>query len=194
MRRAACLVIVTVLALAPALSSAVDKCHVKVNPKTGALEVSATRVGANPKWGSDPGAVHVAFADTGTCFSRGALSKCHLGTPGTLAERTPPEGCIVYVNDGGTPCAALIKGCTPGARMRDASFTAVNDSRGVLFNGVFHPGAILTGANLTGANLSAVDLSGGVDLSGANLTGADLSGANLTGAGMNGGMSRSLLN
>jgi len=186
----------------PTASFAVDKCQAKVNTKTGALEVSAAHVGANPRWGGDAGAVNVAFADVGTCFAGGKLSKCHLGAPGTLAERTPPEGCIVYVNDGGTPCAALIKGCTPGARMRNASFTALNDSRGVVFNGVFRPeadlhnvnltGADLSGANLTQArlynanlahaNLAGADLSGGGDLSDIDLSSANLTGANLSDA------------
>jgi hypothetical protein len=102
-----------------------------MNPKTGALEVSASGVGASPRWGGTADNVKVLFSDEATCFVKGTLSKCHLGAPGTLAERTPPEGCVVYVvDDGAPPCEARLEGCLPGSRRRDASFVDANDQRG----------------------------------------------------------------
>lgn len=189
-----------VLSLYAADARAVGRCKVSVKAQTGAIEVSASNVGTNPHWGSSPSNVHAAFYDGATCFnsSSHSLSKCHLGAPGTLAAATPPEGCAVYISDdSGVQCNALLKGCTPGMRPRDASFTDPNDPRGIGFAnasfiltkalnfvGDFEPSQ-LTGLSLVGLELAGTNLSG-FTLSGVILTGADLTGANLSSAFLEG--------
>jgi hypothetical protein len=105
--------------LASGPSDAVERCQAKVNAKTGAVEVGARNVEGNPVWSGTAGGVAQPFEDVSTCFAGDKLKKCHLGDPGTDAERTPPSGCEVHVRDDGpSACAARIRGCTPGVRTR----------------------------------------------------------------------------
>jgi hypothetical protein len=116
----ACLLI----AGSPTLSEAISKVVVKTNTRTGAVEVTATGVGANPRWGVAAGETDQIFADQGACFSGGTLTKCHLGATGTLAEKTLPPTCALCVGDDSGPdvCVPYIKKCAVGARIGDASF------------------------------------------------------------------------
>ena len=120
-----CGVVIVSMALFPPAGQAVEKCKVQVNSKTGAVEVSATKVVGNPSWGIGPGDTTELFADEADCFdpSRGSLKKCHLGAPGTLAEKTLPSTCRLCIgDDAGECCVPYIKSCSPGARTRDISF------------------------------------------------------------------------
>jgi len=51
---------------------------------------------------------------------RGRKAKgCELGATSPAIAReaiTAPDLCTIYVDDGSGPCAAFVKGCTPGAR------------------------------------------------------------------------------
>jgi hypothetical protein len=107
------------LALAGPAHAAV-RCKARANPKTGAVEVSARSLAGAPHWGTTPGGETAAFADASGC----GRVRCHLGAVGTLAERTPPAECRVCVADAHAGCCALVDGCTPGLRPRDASFPA----------------------------------------------------------------------
>lgn len=114
---------------------------------------------------------------------------------------------MLYLSDDGhIVCKTFVKGCTPGARLRDGSFTNPNDPRGLALTGQADRIATLNGqvtalaaqvtaqldrimmlqagvfhphANLAGANLSGAFLSG-ADLFGANLVGANLTGVDLS--------------
>ncbi len=114
-----------VLALAPHTARAMDRCTARVNPKSGAVEVNALGVGGSPTWSGSPAEAGVGFADASTCIAGARARRCHLGATGSLAAITPPVECRVCVHDGGaTPCCAVLRGCTPGPRLRDASFVA----------------------------------------------------------------------
>ena len=109
----------------PNAGQAVERCKVQLNPRTGALEVSAMNVIGDPSWGIGPGDTTELFVDEPDCFNpiQGTLRKCHLGDPGTLAEKTLPPSCSLCVgDDAGECCVSYIKSCTPGARNDDSSF------------------------------------------------------------------------
>lgn len=202
---------VMVLLVGVGRASAVDKCDARVDKKSGHLLVSASGVGANPAWGADAAAVNVAFSDL-TCFdvAKQTLTKCLLGAADTLAARTPPEGCMLYLtDDGDTVCKVFIEGCTPGARLRDASFTEPNDPRGLACaNQGSAINTLTTMVSTLSSNLSVetaarqfadrfIDINvntvtqlvflgalSNADLTGKNMSGFNLSGANLGGANL----------
>jgi hypothetical protein len=125
MERTHGLVLVLALALGASDATAVDRCSARVNPKTGAVEVGAAGLRGTVTWSGSPDGRGVAFVDADRCVAEGRARRCHLGAPGTLAAITPPAECRVCVHDdGATPCCAFLKGCTPGPRLRDASFAA----------------------------------------------------------------------
>ncbi|MCG8590604.1 MAG: hypothetical protein MJE66_15035, partial [Proteobacteria bacterium] len=106
-------------------ADAADRCRARVKRTTGAIEINAANVGANPRWGDSETTITATFADEGTCVRDGRLKNCHLGAPGTLAEKTPPINCTLCVDDDGPgpPCCVThIRNCTPGLRFADASF------------------------------------------------------------------------
>jgi hypothetical protein len=115
-------------ALASRPAFAVESCSARISQKTGAVLVNAFGVVGTPTWSGSTGTAGIAFADGDTCAVGDRVRRCHLGEPGTLAEMTPPAECRVCVHDDGAPCCAFLKGCTPGPRLRDASFAA-NDPR-----------------------------------------------------------------
>jgi hypothetical protein len=119
----ATLVLVSVLTQPKAFAA--DRCAARVNGKTGAVEVNASGVVGVPTWSGSTAVDGVAFANASACISGDRLRRCRLGVIGTLAEITPPSECRVCVHDGDDPpCCAFIRGCTPGPRLRDASFAA----------------------------------------------------------------------
>jgi hypothetical protein len=73
-------------------------------------------VGGPLLWGSNAGAENNAFFNGGTCVAAGKAKKCELADPLTLASKTPPAACTLYLDDGVAPCSAWIPGCSPGAR------------------------------------------------------------------------------
>jgi len=94
---------------------AIDKCKVKVDAKTGVISVSATGVSGTLQWGSEAGAENQAFFNP-ACVTGDTAKGCRLADPLTLASKTPPVGCTIYLDDAGSPCSMWIKGCSPGQR------------------------------------------------------------------------------
>ena len=131
------------------LALAAEDCQVQIDPKTGAIEVSARRVGANPRWSIAPDGTKLAFADEANCFDaeKGELEKCHLGTPGTLAAITPPPACSLCVSDNGlgSCCVSHIKGCTPGVRTGDASLNTYDPRLSLPFGRIFYTNCAFSG-------------------------------------------------
>lgn len=65
--------------------------------------------------GGEAGAENNAFFNP-SCVSGDKAKGCQLADPLTLAAKTPPAGCTLYLDDGTTPCSMWIKGCSPGQR------------------------------------------------------------------------------
>jgi hypothetical protein len=101
-------------------SHAITKCKVKVDKKTGLIRVDATGVSGPLQWGGKSGGATNSFFNDATCVASGRAKSCTLADPATIDSKTPPAGCTIHLDDGGTPCSAWIKGCTP-ARVLCAS-------------------------------------------------------------------------
>lgn len=97
-------------------ASAVDKCGVKIDKKTGVLAVSASAVSGTLLWGTSAGTATAPFFNAGTCVVAGKATTCQIADPATLDAKTPPSGCTLYLTDGVVPCSTWIAGCTPGER------------------------------------------------------------------------------
>jgi hypothetical protein len=97
-------------------AGAVDKCKATADKKTGVIRVDAFGLTGPPAWGADPGEATSAFFNAASCVKGDKAKKCELADPATLAGKTPPDTCTVYVDDGTAECAAWISGCTPGPR------------------------------------------------------------------------------
>jgi hypothetical protein len=119
----------SVLALGVAPASAIDKCKVKVDKKTGVIYVDAAGVGGPLTWGEEAGSENNTFFNAGTCVTGPSAKKCQLANPTTLASKTAPEGCTIYLADTVLNCSAWIPGCSPGAR--EDSGAVVKDANGV---------------------------------------------------------------
>ncbi len=97
-------------------SSAAERCKVRVDRKSGVIEVSARNVDpATIKWGPALGEENQDFFD-GACLVSGAAKKCVLADPATTEAKTPPEGCTLYLADASGSCSVWVRGCTPGVR------------------------------------------------------------------------------
>lgn len=116
--------------LAASAAEAVDKCAVKVDKKTGVIRVDAAGVSGPLLWGSTADTVTSEFANDATCIAGSKAKKCELAAPSTLAAKTPPAGCTIYLDDAGAPCSAWIRGCVPGPR-QSAAFVW-RDANGVV--------------------------------------------------------------
>jgi hypothetical protein len=97
-------------------AGAVEKCKAVADKKTGVIKVDASGLTGPVAWGGDPGDATNAFFNEATCLKGTKLKGCNLADPTTLAGKTPPDTCTVYVDDGFAECAAWISGCTPGPR------------------------------------------------------------------------------
>lgn len=97
-------------------SSAIESCKVKVDRKTGVLSVDASGAGGPVLWGTSPGDETNAFFNDATCADGPTWKKCRLADPATLAAKTPPPDCTLYLDDGVQPCKVWIGGCVPGPR------------------------------------------------------------------------------
>lgn len=126
-----------VVLLTVSTASAIDKCKVKVDKKTGVIMVDAAGVGGPLLWGSASGQETNTFFNTGTCVAGDKAKRCQLANPATLAAKTAPAGCTLYLADGVAPCTAWISGCSPGAR--SAAGALVKDATGVLIGTAFSP-------------------------------------------------------
>jgi hypothetical protein len=117
-------------------AAAVEKCKVKIDA-AGNLQVSASAVTGTLHWGGAADATTQTFFDSATCVSGGKAKKCLLGDPATVAARTPPAGCTLYLADEApSACSVWIKGCTPGARDLDDSGRCARVVNGVtIFDG-----------------------------------------------------------
>lgn len=93
-------------------ADAIDKCKVKVG-KTGVIAVTAVGVSGTLRWGTGAGSETETFFNAGTCVSGTTAKGCQLADPATLAAKTPPNGCTLYLDDDGAPCSVWIRGCTP---------------------------------------------------------------------------------
>jgi hypothetical protein len=113
---------------------AIEKCKVKVDKKTGVINVDASGLGGPLTWGATSGSETNTFFNGGTCITGDKAKRCQLANPATLAGKTPPAGCTVYLSDGVTPCSAWISGCSPGAR--SAAGALLKDANGVLIGTV----------------------------------------------------------
>ncbi len=119
-----------VLLLTASHASAIVKCKVKVDKKTGVINVDATEVGGPLTWGPAAGQETNVFVNDATCNVGGKAKRCNLAAPATLAAKTAPPGCTIYLADGVAPCSAWIPYCSPGAR-NDAG-ALVKDAAGVV--------------------------------------------------------------
>lgn len=103
----------------PQPASAITKCTAKVGAADGVITVSASPVMGTLLWGDRPDAITKQFANAATCIVAGKAKGCELGATSPAITReaiTPPDLCTIYVDDDTGPCAAYVKGCTPGAR------------------------------------------------------------------------------
>jgi hypothetical protein len=126
-----------VLLLTASDASAIIKCKVKVDKKTGVINVDATDVGGPLTWGPASGQETNTFFNDATCNVGGKAKRCNLASTATLASKTPPAACTIYLADGVAPCAAWIPGCSPGARS-DAG-ALVKDANGLLIGTALDP-------------------------------------------------------
>jgi hypothetical protein len=171
------------LLVAPTDVSAIDKCKVKVDKRTGVINVDASPVGGPLAWGAASGSENNAFFNDATCNVGGKAKKCQLANPATLAAKTPPPGCTLYLNDGVAPCSAWIPGCSPGARS-DAG-ALVKDANGLLLGTTLDPNGQSALRNEGGTLVRlaiAYDGSGFVTFGGFLFASANCSGTPLLGA------------
>lgn len=118
-----------VLLLGASPGYAIDKCKVKVDKKTGVIQVDASGVGGPLTWGSQSGSETNSFFNAGSCVTGDKAKRCQLADPSTLASKTAPDGCTLYLADTVLSCSAWIPGCSPGAR--HDSGLVVNDANGL---------------------------------------------------------------
>ncbi len=147
------LLLLLIGATTPCVGQAAEKCKAKVDSKSGEIQVSAKNVGANPLWGVATAAASTVFDNEGTCFGDGKLKKCTLGATDTLAAKTPPGGCEIFVtDDSAVECSAFVKGCTPAVRGIDVSFPLADPRRDAgLEEGHGHDDYVdVTGDDMTG--------------------------------------------
>ncbi len=139
MRRLILSSVVTALALGLVLSvpaHAIDKCKVQVSKKTGVLLVFATGVSGTLLWGDASDAVSETFFNAGDCVTEPKAKKCELADPATLAAKTPPAGCVLYLADGSaSDCSVWINGCIPGGRNTDVCVPNLSASPRYVDNG-----------------------------------------------------------
>ncbi|HIL13549.1 MAG TPA: hypothetical protein EYG16_07755, partial [Deltaproteobacteria bacterium] len=119
----ACAAAVALVLVTADSSHAITKCKVKVDKKTGLIQVDATGVSGPLQWGGQSGGVDNSFFNDATCVASGRAKRCTLADPADMDSKTPPAGCTIHLDDGGTPCSAWIKGCTPGQRAASLSQT-----------------------------------------------------------------------
>ena len=104
-----------VVTLAPS-ADAVDSCKVKVDKKTGVIAVSAKNIVGSAGWAGESGAMGTPFFNAGDCLANGAAKKCQIGDPATLAAKTAPAGCTLFVSDDEGECDVWVPACSPGLR------------------------------------------------------------------------------
>lgn len=121
--------LLSILGLTPG-AHAIEKCRVKVDRKTGVLRVDASGLTGPVTWGPTADTATQSFFNAATCVTPSKATRCEIGDPSTLAAKTPPRGCTLYLSDGGAPCSAWIGGCSPAPR--EAAGLLWRDSNGQL--------------------------------------------------------------
>lgn len=111
-------------------AGAITSCKVVVDKPTGVILAFARGVSGPLFWGESPGAETNSFFNGGTCTVGTKAKRCELADPLTLAAKTPPAACTLYLDDGVAPCSAWIPGCSPAVRSNHAP--VVRDANGVL--------------------------------------------------------------
>jgi len=122
---------------------AADDCRARIDPRTGTVEVSASAVSGALRWGDREGAENNDFDNASRCLAGGHARACRLGPPGTEEGMTPPDLCRIFLRDAQGPCAAYVRGCTPGlrafgdaARALVAALTLEDDGAALRLSGV----------------------------------------------------------
>ncbi len=110
----------------PTASHAVTGCAVSVTSTDGTIKVSASSTSSALRWGTASGAETTAFANAATSISGTTATNCQLGAAGTLAAKTAPAACTIYLRDGASSCSLWVTNCSPGVRLRDVSFAATD--------------------------------------------------------------------
>src|SRR5689334_10048865 len=95
-------------------AAALDACKARIEPSSGLIQVAATKVGGPLLWRATPGLGGSPFFDPG-CVRSAKASKCLLADPATVAAKTPPAACTIYLSDGAASCSAWVQGCVPGS-------------------------------------------------------------------------------
>jgi len=124
------LVALTIVFSAATAAHAIDSCKAKIDKRTGVILVDATNVQGTLLWGDQAGQENSAIFNVGTCVAAAKAKKCQLADPLTVASKTPPSGCTLYLDDGTAACSAWIPGCTPSPRRSTGAL--VKDSNGSL--------------------------------------------------------------
>jgi hypothetical protein len=149
------LVVLAVLGVALGLArpaAAITACKAKISSaasSSGEIQVTAKGQGGAILWGIAAG------KENTPCAAARKGNLCPLGASGTLAAETAPATCHLFLKDGGGSCAVRVKGCSPGVRIRDASFAA--DDPRVESVSLEDDGGTL---RFTGVNLQVVSGSG----------------------------------
>lgn len=136
---------------------AIGTCRAKVDKKTGVIRVDATNVGGPLLWGTSAGNENSAMFNSGTCVAAGKAKKCELADPTSLASKSPPAGCTLYLDDGTAACSTWIPGCTPAPR--SSAGALVQDSSGATIGYSADPSAQVV-VHDTGSNLVRLYLKG----------------------------------
>jgi hypothetical protein len=61
---------------------AIEKCSAKIDVRTGAVQVTASKVAGDLRWGPSRGTESTPFANAGLCLTGDKAKKCELGAPG----------------------------------------------------------------------------------------------------------------
>jgi hypothetical protein len=113
------------LAGVPSTANAIKACKAKADKRTGIIQVFARDVDqATLRWGVAQGSENLQFFDDG-CIRGRKAKKCLLADPDTLAARTPPDACTLFLADADGGCSAWVQGCTPARRAPFAGCRAV---------------------------------------------------------------------
>lgn len=100
---------------APIGSYGVERCRVRVDRRSGDLQITAREVVGTLRWGGGLGAEATPVANAAECIDgRGRARRCLLGASGSPVATTPPAGCVVFLaDDSAQPCAVEVKNCLP---------------------------------------------------------------------------------
>lgn len=157
-------------ALAASPASAIDTCKAKVDKKNGVITVDVAGAGGPVLWGATQGNEANAFFNDATCVAGATGKKCQLADPSTLASKTPPPACTLYLDDGVQACEVWIRGCIPGPRevnvdlvQMDADVTAHAASLVTLSDKTQCLTSTSTDAYITDCNLHILSGSGTTD-------------------------------